>query len=419
MRTPVFDLLDQLVDSCQDNRDGQVAQYIPELADADPEKLALALCTPDGRVYTSGDAEHEFTMQSISKPFTYALALRDRGLDRVLQSVDVEPSGNAFNEISLDSRGRAKNPMINIGAITTYALAGDDDMTAGDRLEHVLDGLSQFAGRELSVAEDVYQSELSTGWRNLALAALMKGSDLLVGEPQDAMHGYTRACAINVDARDVAVMGMTLATGGVNPLTKKRVIPQWVARQVLSVMTTCGMYDSAGDWLSRVGIPAKSGVSGGVLGALPGQVGIGAFSPRLDRFGNSVRGVKIYERLSHQLGLHIMNTPAPSIEAVGQRSHTSDGYRLIDLQGRLTFATAEMALRHFQAIPPGRDDVVVDFSLVPAIPRVGAIMILEGLRRLRADGHAVILVDPHGRVEQHEEADETIATRIVDALDDV
>ena len=184
-------------------------------------------------------------------------------------------------------------------------------------------------------------------------------------------------------------------------------------------MTTCGMYDSAGDWLSRVGIPAKSGVSGGVLGALPGQVGIGAFSPRLDRFGNSVRGVKIYERLSHQLGLHIMNTPAPSIEAVGQRSHTSDGYRLIDLQGRLTFATAEMALRHFQAIPPGRDDVVVDFSLVPAIPRVGAIMILEGLRRLRADGHAVILVDPHGRVEQHEEADETIATRIVDALDDV
>ena len=419
MRTPVFDLLDQLLDSCHGNDDGHVARYIPELAAADPEKLGLALCTPDGRVYTSGDAEHEFTIQSISKPFTYALALRDRGLERVLYSVDVEPSGNAFNEISLDSHGRAKNPMINIGAITTYSLVGDDDMGAEARFEHVLDSLSQFAGRELSVAEDVYESELATGWRNVALAALMKGNDLLVGEPQDAMHGYTRACAVNVDARDVAVMGMTLATGGVNPLTKERVVPQWVARQVLSVMTTCGMYDSAGDWLSRVGIPAKSGVSGGVLGALPGQVGIGAFSPRLDRFGNSVRGVKIYERLSHQLGLHIMNTPAPSIEAVGQRSHTADGHRLVDLQGRLTFATAEMALRHFQAIPPGRDDVVVDFSLVPAIPRVGAIMILEGLRRLRADGHAVILVDPHGRVEQHEAANETIATRIVDALDDV
>lgn len=415
MQTPVADYLEEVLIACAGFEQGALADYIPELALADPDRLAMALCTPDGKVYVAGaDAEHQFTIQSISKPFTYALALRDRGLHSVLSAVDVEPSGNAFNDISLDSRGRPKNPMINIGALTTFSLVGEEHLDGNDRAEVLRAGLSEFAGRELAVDEAVYASELEHGWRNLALAALVKASDKLVGEPRDAMIGYTRGCSILVDTVDLAVMAMTLASGGTNPVTGKRVIPAWVARQVMSVMSTCGMYDAAGDWMSRVGIPAKSGVSGGIMGTLPGQVGLASYSPRIDRFGNSVRGVEIYHHLSDRMGMHIMNTPAPSIDAVGQRSTTPEGRRLVALQGQLNFANAELALRHFEEIPPGIDDVVVDFTLVPAISDVGARMIREGLRRLSLDGHDIILVDPHGRMVGPERTDDEVAARVVD-----
>ncbi len=400
MQTPVPEYLQEIIEDYRDADGGAVADYIPELAAADPTPFAVAICTPDGTVYSAGDCDYAFSIQSISKPFAYALALEDHGIDEVLQYVNVEPSGDAFNEISLDEEtGRPDNPMINIGAITTHALIGDFDLSEAERTQRMLKGFSAFAGRELDVDESVRDSELSESWRNQALANFVKAHGKLVGKPADAVTGYITQCAVRVTASDLAVMGMTLASGGVNPKTGQRVISECVARQVLSVMTTCGMYDSAGDWLSHVGIPAKSGVAGGLLGALPGQVGLGAFSPRLDRFGHSVRGVKVFERLSADMGLHLMGTPPTSLDAIGQRSVTEDGHRLIALQGAMTFTTAEMALRHFAAIPPGDDDVFLDFTLVAVSNDVANRMIREGARRLGLDGHDVIFIDPHGRID--------------------
>jgi glutaminase len=398
MRSPVTEYLEQILQECGED-DGAVADYIPELAAADPTPLAVALCTPDGTLYTAGEAERRFSIQSISKPFAYAMALQEHGIDAVLEKVGVEPSGDAFNEISLEeSTGRPENPMINIGAITTHTLVGDPDMGEQARTALVLKGMGEFAGRDLEVDEDVFASEMSEIWRNLALASLVRANSIISETPEEAVRGYTRQCAALVDVRDLAVMGMTLARGGVNPLTGRRVVSEEVSRQVLSVMATCGMYDAAGDWLSTVGIPAKSGVAGGVMGALPGQVGAGTFSPRLDRFGNSVRGVKVFERLSHDMDLHLMRLPSPSLEVIGQRERTLRGRRLVVLQGSMDFASAEMALRHFEQIEPEEGRVVVDLRMVPSINDVGARMLHEGLSRLADDGHEVTVVDPHGRL---------------------
>ncbi|MDO5661601.1 MAG: glutaminase [Brachybacterium sp.] len=401
MRSPVPEYVHEILDLCAAGDRGELADYIPQLAAVNPELLAVALCTPDGTIYSAGDTDHRFTIQSISKPFAYALALEDHGKEEILRHVDVEPSGDAFNSISLEEgTGRPENPMINIGAITVHSLIGEERLSGEERADRLIAKMGDFAGRTLEVDEAVFASELEESWRNLALANLAKAVGTLRGDPAEAVRGYIRCCAVTVDVEDLAMMAITLASDGINPRTGEQVVPEWVARQVLSVMTSCGMYDAAGDWLSTVGIPAKSGVAGGILGALPGQVGIGTFSPRLDRFGNSVRGVRMFERLSNDMGLHLMRTPPPSIDAIGQRSRTRDGRRLIRLQGGLTFATAELALRHFQHIPTDDTDVVVDFTLVPRIEEVGARMIHEGLERLANDGHSVILVDPHGRVAE-------------------
>ncbi|SDS04205.1 glutaminase [Agrococcus carbonis] len=400
MRSPVPDLLDAVLEECRDaGDDGELAGSIPELADADPERFALALCTVDGTRYAVGDAEHRFTIQSISKPFVYALALADRGYDEVLDHVGVEPSGDAFNEISLEDNGRPRNPMINIGAITTHALAGPRGATAEQSTARVLEGLSTFAGRELEVDEAVEASERETADRNLALAYLVRARGKLQDEPHDAVDGYIRQCSALVDVRDLAVMAMTLGAGGRNPVTGEQVVPAWVCRQVLSVMATCGMYDAAGDWMTTVGIPAKSGVSGGVLGALPGQVGIGAFSPRLDRFGNSVRGSRAFERLSTEMGLHLMHAPevaAHVLYGLVEPDDDADGLREVRLQGTMHFAAAEAALRELEAVPDDGAPVVVDLSRVGSANAVGRRMLREGVERLRRDGHEVRVEDPDG-----------------------
>lgn len=397
MQTPIPEYLTELLQDCAADTSGALADYIPELAEADPNKLGLALCTPDGTIYSAGDDSVAFTIQSISKPFAYALALRDRGLDEVEAHVGVEPSGDPFNEISVDEQsGRPRNPMINIGAITTHCLVGNASLPPRVRAEVVLDGLSRFAGRTLQVDQEVLDSEFKTRYRNVALASMVRSNGLIDVEPDDAVWGYTKQCAALVTVRDLSVMAMTLALGGMNPITGEQVVPQWVCRQVLSVMTTCGMYDAAGDWLSSVGIPAKSGVAGGVIGALPGQVGIGAFSPRLDHFGNSVRGVQLCERLSQDMGLHIMELPPPSIDAIGRQSKTEDGDPLIVVQGPITFPTAELVLRRFQQLPQDASKVVVDLHMVTRINRVGVVMLREGIRRLEQDGHEVTVLQPEG-----------------------
>ncbi|GAB96329.1 glutaminase [Kineosphaera limosa] len=397
MKVPVSDYLQQVLGECLAD-EGSVCDVIPELARVDPDQLAVAMCVADGTMYTAGDADSRFTIQSISKPFTYALALADRGERALLERVGVEPSGDPFNEISLEAgTGRPDNPMINVGAITTYTLVGDGDLGAQERFERVHAGLSAFAGRDLAVDEAVFASEMSTAHRNLALAHLVRSHDIITCDPHEAVTGYVRQCALLVGVRDLAVMAMTLAGHGRNPVTGVQVVPEPVCRLVLSVMATSGMYDAAGDWMTQVGIPAKSGIAGGILGALPGQVGLGTFSPRLDRFGSSSRGVQIFERLSTDMGMHLMSSPLPGVAAVSESGVLErDGEQWFQtvVQGPIRFVSGEVVLRALSRIEPGPMPVVIDVARVASVDDVGRRMLQEGVRRLKLDGHRVLLIDP-------------------------
>ena len=269
---------------------GALANYIPELAKADSQWFGICLVTMDGVAYAVGDTEQTFTMQSISKPFVYATALADRGQQFVTSKVGVEPSGDAFNSISLDPQtGAPLNPMINAGAIATTSLvAGETTEAQWQRIEA---SIAAFVGRDVRVDESVYRSESETGFRNRAIAWMLKNFGVIDGEPMATLENYFRQCSILVSCRDLAYMAATLANGGVHPLTGKCALPAEHVERVLSVMATCGMYDYAGSWLYEVGMPAKSGVSGGIIAVVPGRFGIGLFSPLLDEKGNSVRGI--------------------------------------------------------------------------------------------------------------------------------
>ena len=317
MHSPIPSYLDEVLQSVAADRTGVLANYIPELAEVDPERLGASIAMVDGELYASGDTDSLFTIQSISKPFVYALALADRGFERVLDKVGVEPSGEPFNEISLeDSSGRPLNPMINAGAITTHSLVGTETMNPAERMERVISGLSAFAGRSLDVDEAVYSSEIEHAHRNLAIAHMLRSHDILTENPAGVVEGYTRQCSLLVTVQDLAMMAATLANYGIQPVTGEQVVPKTVVRQVLSVMFTCGMYNAAGDWATQVGIPAKSGVGGGIIGAVPGQLGLATFSPRLDVHGNSVRGVSLFERFSSDMGMHVMNIPTVARSAI-------------------------------------------------------------------------------------------------------
>ncbi|MDP3970035.1 MAG: glutaminase [Nocardioides sp.] len=426
MKSPIPDYLAEVLETCGANDEGVLADYIPPLAEADPDRLALALGTLDGEVYAVGDADLEFTIQSISKPFVYALALADHGLEAVLEKVDVEPSGEAFNEVSLEAdSGRPLNPMINAGALTTHTLVGAPDLDEEARFERILAGLSAFAGRDLAVDEEIWQAELEVAHRNHAIAYMLRGHGVFALDPREVVRGYIRQCAVLVTVKDLAAMAATLANGGVQPFTGERIVSREVGRQVLSVMATSGMYDSAGDWLSTVGIPAKSGVSGGLIGALPGQVGIATFSPRLDEHGTSTRGVRICERLSSDMGMHLMEVPAPARSLVGRRTTLpnvdgagdgeSDGWTY-ELQGSINFVGMERALRSMVEDPPGETAVVLDLTRVHEVRDVGRRMLLEGVRRLVLDGHTVTLVDPDGLLAEPGtiDAGEGTEARVID-----
>lgn len=321
---PIDDLLAEVHRAVMANEAGRVADYIPELAKADPQVCGLSLASLDGMVYTAGDLV-PFTIQSVSKPFVYALALADQGPDAVLAKVGAEPTGDPFNSISLDDvSGRAHNPMVNAGAIVTASLVAGG--TRGEQFERILEGLSAFAGRELPVDEQVFASERDTGDRNRAIAYLMRSAGLLADDVEAQVSMYFRQCSVVVTARDLAVMAATLANAGVNPVTGQRVVPRQVVAPVLTVMSTCGMYDYAGEWLYRVGLPAKSGVSGAVAAALPGELGLAVHSPRLDARGNSVRGVAACELLSNRLGLHLLR-PTERTQTGLRRTYRGDVVR--------------------------------------------------------------------------------------------
>ncbi|MGW7227540.1 glutaminase [Streptomyces cyaneofuscatus] len=409
MRPIIPDYLAEVLGQVEPDASGEPASYIPELAAADPERLGAAFATVDGQVHGAGDIDVPFTIQSISKPFAYALALADRGFGPVLAKVGVEPSGEAFNEISLESgTGRPLNPMINAGAITVHSLVAEAGSGPAERVRRVLDGLSAFAGRRLEMDEKVCASEMEHAHRNLAIAHMLRSHDILTEDAGAVVDGYTRQCSVLVTTRDLAMMAATLANRGVNPLSGEQVVPEGVVRQVLSVMFSCGMYDAAGDWTTQVGIPAKSGVAGGLIGALPGRIGIATFSPRLDSHGNSVRGVSLFERFSSDMGLHVMEVPSAG-RAVVRSSHVlgsgPDALRVLELQGGIGFAGAERVVREVLDTDPQETRVAIDLTRVHAIDDVARRMVLEIARRLTLDGREVYLVDPEAVIPDPEPGD--------------
>lgn len=371
MRSPVPEYLDAVLRDC--------AQEPP---------AAIALTTIDDAHHGAGDLDHRFAIQSMSKAFAYALAIEELGWDAVHEKIDVEPSGEGFNEISLDEEsGRPHNAMINAGAIATAGLIGSFDQVA--------EFLSKLAGRELRIDEESYEAEKQNPHRNLALAHLLAAYEI-IEDPAEAVDHYLRQCALSVDVRDLARMAAVLANGGVHPDTDERIMQERTARQVLSVMATCGMYDDAGDWLSSVGIPAKSGVSGGIIGVLPGQVGIAVFSPELNDHGTSIAGVRMMTRLSEDMGLHLMNPGRPSRSALAD-VQVGDEETVYVMGGDLLFASAESLFGHLMATPPETTTVVLDISKVGEISEVGRKMALEAKSRLEEDGFTVRFVDQDGQ----------------------
>ena len=393
MRSPILDYLDEIIEKTAEVTGGAPADYIPELAAADPDRVAIAMCTVSGTVYAVGDAEDLFTIQSMSKPFAYGLAIEQRGLDEVLEHVGVEPSGDAFNELSLDpENGRPLNPMINAGAITTHSL-----MCTTDPVDRLLTLIGAMVERPVEVDEKVAASEQSEASRNLGLAYLLDAQGVLASPPQEAVSGYIRQCSASVTVRDLALMAATLANGGVQPNTGERVLGRRTTRQVLSVMASCGMYDAAGDWFTAVGIPAKSGVAGGIMGVLPGQVGLAVFSPRLDAHGNSARGVKMMELLSEDMDLHLMDPGRPARTAVRAR-HTrrigEEDATVLVLEGDLELSTIEMIVDGLVSDPPSTRQVVFDLSRVDEVRDVARRTSSNMTTKLLDEGYEVVVVDP-------------------------
>ncbi|PWT97390.1 MAG: glutaminase A [Terriglobia bacterium] len=286
-----------------DVNEGSVATYIPELGKANPRHFGICLATVDGQVFHAGDWDEEFTIQSMCKPFAFQMALEQCGAEETLKHVGVEPSGDAFNSIELDPKTtRPFNPMINAGAIAVASLIKQLPVEAG--VQAFVDKMSQAAGRRLRIDYDVLQSETLTGHRNRAIAYLMRNFGIIDDHVNESLHQYFAQCSMLVTCRDMAIMAATLANMGKNPLTGEQVFDFQYIKYILTVMFTCGLYDYAGGWAYEVGLPAKSGVGGGIFGVVNRQLGVSVYSPKLDAQGNSVRGILVCKELASQLGLH-------------------------------------------------------------------------------------------------------------------
>jgi glutaminase len=287
------------------NTDGENSKVYPALARVQSDLFGICVVGTSGNVYAAGAAEHEFTIMSVSKPFLFALVCEALGVQAVREKVGVNATGLAFNSlegIERNSDGRT-NPMVNSGAIATTSLVPGPSLTA--KWEFIHDGLSQFAGRPLPLNDEVYASASETNYRNQSIARLLQSYGRIYMDPAEAVDLYTKQCSLNVSARDLAVMGATLADGGVNPITKERVVDAAVCHFALAVMATAGLYETSGDWLFDIGLPGKSGIGGGIVTVSPGKGGLGTFAPRLDGAGNSVKGQLVSAFLSQQLGMDL------------------------------------------------------------------------------------------------------------------
>lgn len=431
--SPISDQLEELHRKFSSITDGAVATYIPELAKANPDWFGICIVTTNGGIYEAGDSRQEFTIQSISKPFVYGLALEDHGRSEVLKKVGVEPTGDAFNSISLDPvSGTPRNPMINAGAIASTGLI--EGRTPQVRLGRILEMFGRYAGRELKVDESVYASESATGHRNRAIGFMLRNFNVLEQDPMPIVETYFQQCSILGHCRDLATMAATLANRGVNPLTGVQAIRGEYVESVLGVMGTCGMYDYAGEWLYDVGMPAKSGVAGGVIAVLPGQLGIGVFSPPLDAKGNSVRGVRVCSALSRRWDLHLFNRPGIGKSVVRLRLNAAEfnssrvrslpeneilrehGRRIqvFQLQGNLVFATAEYVVRALTECT-GMECLILDFRYVVSINESAGHLFHDILCSLHAAGCIVLFTG----LANNSPLRRLIRTRLGDRSDDL
>jgi glutaminase len=289
----------------ESDKEGRNSQVYPALARVPTRLFGICIVDTTGNVYGAGDAEYEFTIMSVSKPFIFALVCQEIGVEVARDKLGVNATGRAFNSlegIERNTDGRT-NPMVNSGAIATTSLVPRSSVTGKWKFIH--DGLSEFAGRKLEVNNEVYASASATNSRNQSIARMLQSYGRIYMDPDNAVELYTKQCSLNVSARDLAVMGATLADGGVNPITKRRVVDSSVCHYALAVMTTAGLYETSGDWLYEIGLPGKSGIGGGIVTASPGKGGLGTFSPLLDNAGNSVKGQLVAKYLSQQLGMDL------------------------------------------------------------------------------------------------------------------
>jgi glutaminase len=407
--SPISDYLSHLHTEFSGLRDGKIATYIPELAKADANWFGICLVTATGHVYEVGDSRQPFTIQSISKPFVYGLALEDHGRHHVLTKISTEPTGDAFNSISLEpGSGRPRNPMINAGAIAATSLI--EGRTPAVRLRRLLDMFALYVGHEVKVDEAVYCSESETGHRNRAIGHMLRNFGILPSDPTPSVELYFQQCSVSVTARDLGVMAATLANRGVNPLTGKMAIRGEYVESVLSVMGSCGMYDFAGEWIYCVGMPAKSGVSGGIIAVLPGQLGIGVFSPPLDDHGNSVRGIRVCNELSRHCNLHMFNSPVVGNSTIrfkftaeelnSNRVRTAEESQVLrefgrhvivyQLQGELSFVTGESVVREVIENVASIQHLIVDLKRVVSINESACRLFYELLCKLSALAKSVV-----------------------------
>ena len=296
----------------KDNDEGQNAAHYPALARVPRDLFGVCVSNTHGEMMAAGDADYEFTIMSVSKPFTFGLVCEAIGATEARAKLGVNATGLPFNSImAIELQpSRLTNPMVNSGAIAAVTLVPGETAEAKWRFIH--EGLSRFAGRTLNLNEEVYASASATNHRNRAIARIMYDYSRLYFDPVEAADIYTKQCSLNVTARDLAVMATTLANGGINPITGEQVLDAAHCRRVLAVMTTAGMYETTGDWEFDVGLPGKSGVSGGIITVSPGKGGMGVFAPPLDSAGNSVKGQLVAKFLSEHLGMNIFaSAPKP------------------------------------------------------------------------------------------------------------
>lgn len=410
--TPFHEHLEGLHQKFHSLRDGAVADYIPELAKVDPDQFGIAIITVDGHVYQVGDSKQEFSIQSISKAFTYGIALEDNDQSIVEAKVDVEPSGEAFNSISLEpDSGRPRNPMINAGAIATSALVNGS--TGKEKIDRILDVFGKYTGRKLEIDMDIYESEKTTGHRNRAISHLLRNYDILSGDPEEVLDVYFRQCSIKVTCRDLALMGATLANDGVNPITGIRALESEQIPNVLGVMASCGMYDYSGNWVYRVGMPAKSGVGGGIVAVLPGQLGLAVFSPRLDEKGNSVRGLAVCEAVSKTFDLHMLQANRTTTSSTIRRNYSGasvrskivrdkaankildeqgDKIRVLELAGDMQFVSAELVMYEIMSCEVEPAHIIINFQHVSSLNHAATQQLCDLSTVLTNRGTGVIFI---------------------------